>query len=502
MKKVNLIILLFLSLNTFAQNVNDKIKLFENDLNHWDKSKNRKWTLKERMALYNTNAVSIVVIKDYKVEWVKAYGYADISEKKSATPQTLFQAASISKSLNSLGVLKLVEQGKLGLDGDINTYLKTWKFPYDSLAKGRKISIANLLSHTAGLSVGGFAGYEKGKDLPTTIETLKGLKPSNSNPVRSIFEPGLKFQYSGGGITITQLILENVTGEKYEDYMKKNVLIPLGMGNSAFNQPPTQMNENIFATGYSASGKEINGKYHIYPEKAAAGLWTNPTDLAKYVIETQLSLLGKSNKILSQEMSVKRIENNLGVFLYNFDGAKYFKHSGGNEGFVCHYIASTENGNGIVVMTNGSSTKLIGEIVSSIASLNTWKNYPLEPQKESVSLTITKECYRDIDRGIELYKKLKKNNREDYNFSNESELNMLGYQLLKDGKVASAIKIFSLNVAEFPNSANAYDSRGEAYFNEKEYLLSKSDYLKVLELEQSNQNAKQMLLKIEKAIGK
>ncbi|MBB6269701.1 CubicO group peptidase (beta-lactamase class C family) [Pedobacter cryoconitis] len=502
MKKINLIILLFLSLNTFAQNVNDKIKLFENDLNHWDKSKNKKWTLKERMAFYNTNAVSIVVIKDYKVEWVKAYGYADISEKKSATPQTLFQAASISKSINSLGILKLVEEGKLGLDSDINNYLKTWKFPYDSIAKGRKISISNLLSHMAGLSVGGFAGYEKGKDLPTTIETLNGLKPSNSNPVRSIFEPGLKFQYSGGGITITQLILENITGEKYEDYMKKNVLIPLGMGNSSFNQPPTQMNENILATGYSASGKEINGKYHIYPEKAAAGLWTNPTDLAKYVIETQLSLLGKSNKVLSQEISVKRIENNLGVFLYNFDGAKYFKHSGGNEGFVCHYIGSTEGGNGIVVMTNGSSTKLLGEIVSSIASLNTWKNYPLEPQKESISLTITKECYRDIDKGIELYKKLKKNNSDGYNFSNESELNMLGYQLLKDGKVASAIKILSLNVASFPNSANAYDSRGEAYFNKKEYSLSKKDYLKVLELDQSNQNAKEILLKIEKEIGK
>ena len=501
MKKVILIILLFLSLNTLAQNVNDKIKLFENDLNHWDKSKSKKWTLKARMAFYNTNAVSIAVIRDYKVEWVKAYGYADVSEKKSATPQTIFQAASISKSINSIGVLKLVEEGKLGLNSDINNYLKTWKFPYDSIAKGRKISIANLLSHTAGLSVGGFVGYEKGKDLPTTIETLNGLKPSNSNPVRSIFEPGLKFQYSGGGITITQLILEDITGERYEDYMKKNVLIPLEMRNSSFNQPPTQMDENLLATGYSAGGKAINGKYHLYPEKAAAGLWTNPTDLAKYIIETQLSVLGKSNKIRSQETSLKRIENNLGVFLINFDGTKYFQHSGGNEGFVCHYIGSMEGGNGLVLMTNGSSTKFLEEIVSSIASLNAWKNYPLKPQKESIALTISKECYRNIDKGIELYKKLKKDNSGNYNFDNESELNMLGYQLLKDAKVASAIKIFSLNVTAFPNSANAYDSRGEAYFNKKEYLLSKNDYLKVLELDQSNQNAKEMLLKIEKEIG-
>jgi CubicO group peptidase (beta-lactamase class C family) len=501
MKKLNLIIILFLSLNSFSQEVNDRIKLFENDLNHWDKSKNKKWSLKERMAFYNVNAVSVAVIKNYKIEWIKAYGYADVSEKRSATTQTLFQAASISKSINSLGILKLVEEGKLGLDDDINNYLKDWKFPYDSISKGKKISIANLLSHKAGLSIGGFGGYEKGKKLPTTIETLDGLKPSNSNAVRSIFEPSLKFQYSGGGTTITQLILENTTGEKYEDYMTKNVLTQLGMSNSSFNQPPAKEKENILATGYN-NNKEVEGKYHIYPEKAAAGLWTNPTDLAKYIIETQLSLLGKSNKILSKEMSVKRLENNFGVFLNDFNGVKYFGHSGGNEGFVCHYVGSLEDGNGMVVMTNGRSSMLLGEIINSIASLNNWKNYPLEPQKESISLTIRKECEKNIDKGIELYKNLKTNNNDEYNFSNESELNQLGYEFLNDKKIESAIKIFSLNVSEFPNSANVYDSRGEAYFNKKEYLLSKSDYSKVLELESSNQNAKEMLLKIKGLLNK
>jgi CubicO group peptidase (beta-lactamase class C family) len=495
MKKLNLIIILFLSLNSFSQEVNDKIKLFENDLNHWDKSKSKKGSLKDRMAFYDVNAVSIAVIKDYKVEWIKAYGYADVSEKKLATTQTLFQAASISKSINSLAILKLVEEGKLRLDDDINNYLKEWKFPYDSISKGKKISIANLLSHKAGLSIGGFAGYEKEKKLPTTIETLNGLKPSNSNAVRSVFEPGLKFQYSGGGTTITQLILENTTGEKYEDYLKKNILAQLKMDSSSFNQPPAKEKENILATGYNIN-KEVEGKYHIYPEKAAAGLWTNPTDLSKYIIETQLSLSGKSNKILSKEMSAKRLENNFGIFLNDFKGVKYFGHSGGNEGFVCHYVGSLEDGNGIVVMTNGRASMIIDEIVCSIASLNNWKNYPLESKKESISLTIRKKCIENIDKGIELYKSLKQNNINDYNFSNESELNQLGYEFLNDKKIESAIKIFSLNVNEFPNSANVYDSRGEAYFNKKEYLLSKSDYLKVLELDSTNQNAKEMLLKI------
>ncbi len=502
MKKIYAILIVFLSLNTFAQDLNKKITSFENDFTHWDKSKQKKWTLKERMAFYNTNAVSIVVIKNYKVEWTKAYGYADVSEKRVATPQTLFQAASISKSINSLGVLKLVEEGKLGLDDDINNYLTSWKFPYDSISRGKKISVANLLTHKAGLSVGGFMGYERGTKLPTLIEILNGLPPSNSGAVRSLFEPGLKFKYSGGGTVITQLMLEDVTGEKYENYMMKNVLIPLGMNNSSFQQPPAENKANLLATGYHANGREVKGKYHIYPEKAPAGLWSTPTDLAKYVIETQLSLLGKSNKVLSKAMSEKRIEDALGIMLNNFNGTKYFGHSGGNEGFVCFYVGSVEDGNGLVVMTNGRNMRFIEEVICSIASLNQWRNSPMESQKESVSLTIRKECEKNIDKGITLYRALKKNHEADYNFSDESELNGLGYEFLNDGKIVSAIKIFDLNVNEFPKSANVYDSRGEAYFNKKDYQSSKSDYLKVLELEPANPNAKQMLAKIEALLKK
>lgn len=497
MKKLNIFLLLFLSLNSFAQNVNDKIKTFENDFFHWDKSKTEKVSLKERMAFYSTNAVSIAVIRDYKVEWAKAYGFADVSEKRSATTETLFQAGSISKSMNSLGILKLVKEGKLGLNDDINNYLKTWKFPYDEVSKGKQITLANLLSHTAGLSGHGFGGYEKGSTLPTTIQTLDGVKPSNSGAIRSVFEPGLKFQYSGGGTMISQLILENSTDEKYEDYMQKNVLDPLGMSNSSFSQPPTKDRENLLATAYNYE-KEVKGKYHIYPEKAAAGLWTNPTDLAKYVIETQLSLLGKSNKILSKEMTEKRLENNFGVFLEDYNGVKYFRHGGGTDGFLSYDIGSTEGGNGVVVMINGSNNKLIEEIVTSIASLNNFKNYPQESSKESIALAIRKELLKSVDKGIELYKKLKRTKPDDYNFSNQSELNMLGYEYMNHGKVEEAIKVFSLNISEFSNSANVFDSRGEAYFNKKEYQLSKKDYQKVLELEPTNSNAKEMLLKIEK----
>lgn len=500
-KKTSLVFFLILSFNAFSQNVNEKIKSLENNLNSWDKTKNKKSTLKERMDFYEVNAVSIAVVKDYKIEWAKAYGFADVSEKRLATTETLFQAASVSKSFNSLGVLKLTEEQKLNIDNDINNYLKKWKFPYDSISKGKKISTAQLLNHTAGLSVGGFGGYEKGQDLPSIPQVLDGLKPANSNAVRSVFEPGLKFQYSGGGTTVSQLILEDTTGEKYEDYLLKNVLTPLGMTYSSFNQPPFMVKKNLLATGYH--GKvEVVGKYHIYPEKAAAGLWTNPTDLAKYIIETQLSLQGKSNKVLSKEMSIRRLENNLGIFVQNYKGTKYFGHSGGNYGFVCHYMGSMEDGNGVVVMTNGVNMQLINEIISKIASLNHWENFPLEPIKEPISLTIKKVAIQNIDKGIELYKKLKQTKPNDYNFSDKSELNTLGYEFLRNNKIDDAIKVFTLNINEFPNLPNAYDSRGEAYFNKKDYVSSKADYQKVLELEPSNQNAKEMLHKIENILKK
>lgn len=501
MKNAIFFFFLIFSSFTLAQNINEKIKSFEHNLNAWDKTKYKKSTLKERMDFYEVNAVSIAVVKDYKIEWVKAYGFADVSEKRPTTTKTLFQAASISKSFNSLGILKLVESQKLNLDQDINTFLKTWKFPYDSISKGKKINIAQLLNHTAGLSVGGFGGYEKEQALPSITQILDGVKPANSNAVRSIFEPGLKFQYSGGGTTVTQLILEDATGEKYEDYMLKNVLMPLGMTQSSFNQPPSLDKKNLLATGYN--GKvQVVGKYHIYPEQAAAGLWTNPTDLAKYIIETQLSLQGKSNKVLSKEMSIKRLENNFGVFVQNYNGTKYFGHSGGNEGFVCHYIGSLEGSNGVVVMTNGRNMQLVNEIVSSIANLNQWKNYPFEPIKESISLTIKKVANQDIDKGIELYKKLKLTKPNDYNFSNASELNTLGYEFLRNNKIGEAIKIFTLNINQFPDLANAYDSRGEAYFEKKDYKASRADYQKVLELEPTNQNAKEMLRKIENILKK
>jgi len=235
------------------------------------------------------------------------------------------------------------------------------------------------LSHTAGLSVHGFGGYTPGDSIPTLSQILNGIRPANSKPVRSLFEPSKRLQYSGGGTTISQLILMDITRMRYEDYMKKEVLQPLGMSNSFYTQPPPAGTKNL-ATAYNG-GIAVTGKYHIYPEQAAAGLWTTPTDLAKYIIETQLASEGKSAKVLSQSMMQKRltsyIDSNvaLGVFLVKKSGDVYFNHNGGNEGFLCTSYGSLKGGNGVIVMINADDFSIINEVVNSVAIVYNWKDF-------------------------------------------------------------------------------------------------------------------------------
>jgi CubicO group peptidase (beta-lactamase class C family) len=340
-----------------------------------------KWSVEDRMKSYRINGLSIAVINNYQVEWAKGYGWADVSEKRKVTPQTLFQAASISKSLNATAVLKMVQDKKLDLNTDINEYLASWEFPYDSVTGKKKITLNNLLTHTAGLNIHGFPGYTNHEALPALLQVLDGKSPSNTPAVKSEFEPGLRFQYSGAGTIISQLIVEDVSGEKYEDFMVKNVLRPIGMDQSFFNQPPTKGKERFLATGYRKDGSELKGKYNIYPEQAAAGLWTNPTDLCKYMIETQLSYQGKSAKVLSSEMTKLQMDpypgtnSALGTFIEISRNERYFQHSGANAGFVCQYFGSLDNGNGVAIMVNGENASIMQEVMNSVATVYGWRNF-------------------------------------------------------------------------------------------------------------------------------
>lgn len=372
----------FIFNTTLAQStLEDRIRQVENGLTeNIQTSDSAPFNLLERMKHFKVQGLSIAVIKDYKVDFAKGYGFADTEKKIRVSDKTLFQAASISKSLNSLAILTLFKDRNLDLYADINTYLKSWRFPYDSISKGKKINMANLLSHTAGLNVHGFGGYEAGKPLPSVIQILNGESPANSDSVHSLFAPGTRQEYSGGGTTISQLVLTDITGQRYENYLLDQVLKPLGMLSSTFAQPPTGIRQELLSAGYDGDGKEVKGKYHIYPEQAAAGLWTNPRDLAKYIIETQLAYEGKSAKVLDQQHTKLRLspymnKNGaaLGVFVEDYDGIKYFGHGAGNAGFTGGYYGSFEGGNGLVVMVNSDNGEIVQELINSISTVYGFK---------------------------------------------------------------------------------------------------------------------------------
>jgi CubicO group peptidase (beta-lactamase class C family) len=336
-------------------------------------------SLEARMKATGIQGLSIAVIKDYKIQWAKGYGWADKEAQRPVQTSTRFQAASISKSLNSMGLLKLVQQGKLDGEADINNYLTSWKFPYDSLTGSNKINLYQLLSHTAGLDIHGFPGYKRTDVLPTLPQILNGEKPANTKKVHSLFAAGTQVKYSGGGTTISQLMLMDITGQDYATFMEKEVLKPMGMMNSSYRQPPTDTLD--LATGYYEDGKPVTGKYHVYPEQAAAGLWTTPTDLAKYIIECQLALQGKSAKVLNREMMQLRmtpyIDSNaaLGVFIQQKGSRKFFNHNGGNEAFLCTSYGSLEGGDGVVIMVNGVNFAVIGELLNSVARVYQWDGF-------------------------------------------------------------------------------------------------------------------------------
>lgn len=343
------------------------------------------WNILERMSYYKVPGVSIAVIDDFKIAWAKGYGVADLETKAPVTEATLFQAASISKTLNATAIMRRVQEGKLSLDENVNTYLRSWKLPDNEFTAAKKVTIANLLSHTGGTTVSGFPGYDMGAPIPTLLQILEGRPPANTAPIVVDTPPGAAFRYSGGGTTILQLLLTELDSKPYPEIMKEMILAPLGMTGSAFSQPPEPRVQTLAATGYLRSGEPVAGKYKVHPELAAAGLWTNPTDLARFAIEHQLSLAGRSNKILSREMEERMITPyigagyGLGFGVQRFGEEIYFSHGGGNFGFRCMLIAHARKGYGAVIMTNGSADALYGEILRSIAAEYSWDGYVSEP---------------------------------------------------------------------------------------------------------------------------
>jgi CubicO group peptidase (beta-lactamase class C family) len=334
-------------------------------------------TLAGRMAELKVPGVSVAVINNGVVEWAKGYGVAEAGTATAVTPRMLFQAASISKPVAAMAALRLVEQKRLALDEDVNLKLTSWKVPENEFTKIEKVTLRRLLSHTAGLTVHGFGGYAAGDPVPTLVQVLDGAKPANSDPIRVAAAPGQKMSYSGGGFTVAQQLMIDVTGRAFPDLMAELVLKPVGMIDSTYEQPLPEDRRAVAAAGHGSDGRPIPGLYHTYPEMAAAGLWTTPTDLAKFLLEVQRAYEGRSS-VLSQAMAGEMTTAvkpgyGLGLSLSGQGASRTFGHGGSNEGFQCGMYILPEIGRGAVIMTNGDRGGFLAtEILRAIAHEYNW----------------------------------------------------------------------------------------------------------------------------------
>ncbi len=409
MNKGKLIIamLIMLANQTFAQKsqLHDQIKQVENNLIPFVPVKGFKgWNILDRMNYYRVPGVSIAVIKNYKVAWAKGYGLADTTTKMPVTTETMFSAGSISKFLMAVTALKMVEKKQLALEAPINNYLSSWKIADNDFTKKTPVSLRMLLSHSAGTSQTSYFGFIPNQPLPNMVEVLSGSKIAESRPVVVNSEPNKEFRYSGGGSMIAQLALMDVSKQSFETLTQSILFDKLGMKNSTFTQPVSQKFGKQCAWAYS-SASWFKGMPYVYPQQAAAGLYSTPTDLAKFFIDVQKSLLG-GGKVLGKVMAKQMLtpqqnisdgaykeQIGIGPFLLQRTDNKdpkgvYFEFTGVNAGFLAFGMASVEGGNGVVIMMNsGDDVNGLGkEIRRAVAKTYDWTNF-LPTEIEPISLS-------------------------------------------------------------------------------------------------------------------
>jgi CubicO group peptidase (beta-lactamase class C family) len=345
--------------------------------------------LLERMGYHAVPGLALAVIVGGEIAYERGFGVTEAGRTGPVTATTRFQACSISKPVAVLGMLRLVERGLIDLDADVNDILTSWRIPPNASWQPR-VTLRQIASHSAGLTVGGFPGYAEGERLPTVTQILTGSSPANTPGVRVDTFPGVQFRYAGGGTTVLQQALEDVTGRPFRELMRDLVIGPLGMSSSDYAQPlPVELHAEA-ATAHRADGTAVPGRWHVYPELAAAGLWTTPGDLARYAIAVQRSYHRASDAILAAELADEMLTQQvsstqrmggleslgLGLFLGGRPETRTFGHSGGNEGFRCHLLAHRDAGWGAAVMTNGEKGHaLVREILDALGRELEWPDY-------------------------------------------------------------------------------------------------------------------------------
>jgi CubicO group peptidase (beta-lactamase class C family) len=307
-----------------------------------------------------------------RIHWARGYGVADVETGARVDTGTAFQAASISKPVTAMAAVRLSQEGRLNLDADVNSILTSWKVPASEHTRTQPVTPRSLFSHTSGADDGfGFPGYAPEATRPTAVQVIAGHPSANASGVKFGRPPYAGFKYSGGGTTIMQQALADLTGRSFAELMQSLVLGPLGMSGSTYQQPPPAEWAPRLARAHGGNGARMGAPWHVYPEQAAAGLWTTPSDLARVAIEVMRAIGGGKGAVLTQA-GAREMTSPVGTgpFAVGFQMEKrgegwYFMHGGSNWGFRCNLIAHLRKGYGVVVMTNGDNGSLVAQEIES-----------------------------------------------------------------------------------------------------------------------------------------
>lgn len=327
------------------------------------------------MDRYNVPGLAIALIDEGEVVWSNAYGYADIDQRQTMSTSSIFRVESISKSVTAWGVMRLVEQGLIDLDEPVARYIRSWNFPQSPLA-AQSITTRMLLSNSAGLSLGSIGEeYEPQSAMPALPDFL-------TKEFALVADPGSSFQYSDTGFNMLQLLIEEVTGRDFAEYMASEVIAPLNMTRASFEWNPSM--QRLIPTGYDLSGKPV--PTYVYPAQASGGLFATVEDVARFA-SAGLFTNPLGHEILTPEgvrmLHIPQVVMN-GAFAvvadaYGFghfietlpDGRQAVWNGGQGHGWMSHFHIVPESGDGIVILTNSQrSWPLLAEILSDWAEWN------------------------------------------------------------------------------------------------------------------------------------
>ncbi len=433
---------------------------------------NELMTTSYERGLFNGN---VLVAKKGKIIYQKSFGFTDETKKTPLTKNSIFNFGSIAKEFNAVAIMMLVERGQLNLDDPISKYnldLPKWS---------EKVTTRHLINYASGIP-----RIENKMIVPKNDEEAwKILKITDT----LLFEPGKGYRYDNGNVFLQRRIIEKVTGMTFQDFVTKNILKPLKMTNSIFDAKSDYKNRT--------SCYDMDNVRCLEMKFISGWLWLDINDMYKWIDAMNHNRLisKKSFETLLNNPYAKEEGGSLGLYT---EKDELQRHNGISYKFES--ILLNDMKNDVVIILASNNLNKVYSLGYTINDIMLGKAY--EIPKKSVSLALRKIAFTDVNKAIETYYSLKKTSENEYAFNNPSELNALGYELLRAGKINESIEIFKLVVKEFPKNPNVIDSLGEAYYTNKEYDLAIDSYKKAIELGGTNGNAEKMILQIEKEIKK